>query len=75
VTIILIFQLWCSNHLLICNAKFNIRISKFPRLLHWMNVKVGDNVIRSAFHKDVVSIFNIHLVWLSLILVLLNKLC
>jgi len=40
-----------------------------------MNVKVGDNVIRSAFHKDVVSIFNIHLVWLSLILVLLNKLC
>ncbi|QCE10271.1 hypothetical protein DEO72_LG10g1499 [Vigna unguiculata] len=46
-------QLWCFDHLLICNSKFNIGITKFSCLLHWMNVKVGDNVIRSVFDKDV----------------------
>jgi len=58
VSIILIFQLWCFDHLLICNSKFNIGITKFSCLLHWMNVKVGDNVIRSVFDKDVVSVYH-----------------
>ncbi|QCD86775.1 hypothetical protein DEO72_LG3g1301 [Vigna unguiculata] len=47
-----LFQLWSFDHLLVCNTKLTCRMNKFPRLLHWMNVRVGDKVITRAFDKN-----------------------
>ncbi|XP_027922913.1 protein MAINTENANCE OF MERISTEMS-like [Vigna unguiculata] len=44
-----LLQLWSFDHLLVCNTKLTCRMNKFPRLLHWMNVKVGDKVIMRSF--------------------------
>ena len=51
----LLFQLWSFDHIFVCNATFNCDKSKFPRLLHWMKIKVGDKLVKSAFDKELVS--------------------
>ncbi|QCD90005.1 uncharacterized protein LOC114174508 [Vigna unguiculata] len=45
-------QLWSFDHIFVCNATFNCDKSKFPRLLHWMNIKVGDKLVKSSFDKE-----------------------
>jgi len=52
--------------------KFNVEMTKYPRLLHWMNVKVGDSIIKSAFANNMVSIHIIYLVCTSLVIISLN---
>ena len=35
---------------------------EFPRILHWKDVKVGDNEVESAMNTNIVSFFYVNLV-------------
>jgi len=52
----LLFQLWSFDHIFVCNTTFNSDKSKFPRLLHWMKIKVGDKLVKSSSDKELVSV-------------------
>jgi len=39
---------------------------EFPRILHWKDVKVGDNEVESAMNTNIVSL--VVLIWLELVM-------
>ena len=34
---------------------------KFPRILYWKDVKIADNIVRSAFNTNLVSVLSVSL--------------
>ncbi|XP_027927656.1 uncharacterized protein LOC114184548 [Vigna unguiculata] len=49
-----LLQLWAFEHLLIWKRKGGTPSSRFPRILHWMDVKVGDSVVSRSLKKKAV---------------------
>ncbi|QCD83301.1 hypothetical protein DEO72_LG2g3645 [Vigna unguiculata] len=47
-------KLWLFDHFLMSNSKERRPTTKFPRILHWMEVKVGDYVIKRSVHRNMV---------------------
>ncbi|QCE10550.1 hypothetical protein DEO72_LG10g1780 [Vigna unguiculata] len=47
-----LLELWSFDHLVVCQSTFKCKMNLFPRLLYWMNVSVGDKVIKTAFDYD-----------------------
>ncbi|XP_027932997.1 uncharacterized protein LOC114188629 [Vigna unguiculata] len=47
-----LLELWSFDHLVVCQSMFNCKMNLFPRLLYWMNVSVGDKVMKTAFDHD-----------------------
>jgi len=48
-------QIWALEHLLCLSKKGDLRRQKFPRILHWQDVKVGLRQIEVAFERNLVS--------------------
>ena len=48
------FQLWSFDHFLIPKLEVWSPSSKFPRILHWMDVKVGEDTIKSSLNNNLV---------------------
>ena len=48
-------QIWALEHLLSSSKKGDLRRRKFPRILHWQDVKVGPRQIEVAFERNLVS--------------------
>ncbi|QCD86737.1 hypothetical protein DEO72_LG3g1263 [Vigna unguiculata] len=49
-----IFQLWAFDHFLFVKRKSAVIESKFPRLLCWIDYKVGDVSIRSSLKNNMI---------------------
>ncbi|QCD92776.1 hypothetical protein DEO72_LG5g845 [Vigna unguiculata] len=47
-----LLELWSFDHLVVYQSKFKCKMNLFPRLLYWMNVSVGDKVMKTAFDYD-----------------------
>jgi len=56
----ILLQLWAFEHLLIWKRKGGTPSSRFPRILHWMDVKVGDFVVSRSLKKKAVSLIFVY---------------
>jgi len=48
-------HVWALEHLLSSNKKGDPRRRKFPRILHWQDVKVGPRQVEVALEQNLVS--------------------
>jgi len=65
--ILLMIYVFSYGHLVVCQSTFKCKMNLFPRLLYWMNVTVGDKVMKTAFDYD--------MVWTCLTILVMFQIC